>query len=447
LSDNGIASRGCDLVPWLLEAFDMKVLPFTRRAAIACVLVLLAAGASRAQEPQPSALRGWVPPTPGFLVEPPLLRKLVNASDGAVSGDGEPLDGPYADFGHMVTGAGWISAGPGYRRHIAGGRAMVDASAALSWNLYQVVQARVELPHLAGRHLRIGGQAMYQDLGQVEYFGLGATSREADRSVYRFRNLDVLGYADLRATRRLTFSARGGWIPTPELSAAGGWRVRAPNTIDTFTDQSAPGLLVQPSMLHADISAVVNWLDHPGHPTRGGLYRATAASYWDRDAGTYTFRRYEVEASQFLPLAGPRWILALHGWEVFSDASPGHAVPFYLMPSLGGKNTLRGFDDYRFHDADMQVFNVESRWPLFAHIDAAVFADAGKVAPRAGDLDFRHLEHAYGVGFRVHNATSTILRLDVGRGTEGWHVFLKVSEPFKRSTPAFGRSSVVPFVP
>jgi hypothetical protein len=40
------------------------------------------------------------------------------------------------------------------------------------------------------------------------------------------------------------------------------------------------------------------------------------------------------------------WTLALHGRKVFSDApAVGPSVPFFLMPSLGGHNTLRGYYD------------------------------------------------------------------------------------------------------
>jgi outer membrane protein assembly factor BamA len=154
-----------------------------------------------------------------------------------------------------------------------------------------------------------------------------------------------------------------------------------------------------------------------------------------------------VEASQFVPLFGGRWVLALHAWEVFSDASSGNLVPFYLTPSLGGQNTLRGYRDYRFHDNNMQSFNAESRLALFTHVDAAVFVDAGKVAPRAGDLDFKDLRTSYGAGLRVHNATSTLARFDVGHSIEGWRLFFKLTDPFKRSTSAAGRPVVVPFVP
>jgi hypothetical protein len=413
------------------------------------VVTLLVPALAGAQETQPSGPPpGWVVSTaPGLLPEPVLLRKLMNASDGSMTPGGDRKDGPYVAFGDMITGAGWIAAGPGYRRHVLGDRALVDISSALSWKLYGVAQGRFELPHVAHDRLTLGAQAAYQDLLQVNYFGLGNDSLKSDRSAYRFHDIDLVGYATVRATTWLSVIGRVGRIDRPHLSTATGRNVTVPNTIDRFAEVSAPGVGTQPPFLHGDVSIAADWRDLAGHPTRGGLYSATAAGYSDRDAGTYSFRRYEVEASQFVPLFTKNWVLALHGWEVFSDASPGHVVPFYLLPSLGGQNTLRGYYDYRFHDRHMQSFNAESRWALFAHLDAAAFVDAGKVAPRAGDLDFKHLKRSYGGGLRVHNATSTLARLDVGHGSEGWRVFFKLSDPFRRSAPASGRSSVVPFVP
>ena len=384
----------------------------------------------------------------GLIGEPDLLRRWINSTDGLVHADGDRNDGPYAQFGDMITGAGWISAGPGYRRSVLNRQAFVDGSAAVSWNFYKVAQARLEFPRLAHERLSLGALAMYQDLLRVNYFGLGNDSFKSDRSGYRLNNTDVLGYATVRAATWLSVSGRFGWIHQPNLSTMTGRNVSYPNTIDRFTDSGAPGIGTQPpSFLHGDISVAADWRDHAGHPTSGGLYRAAAASYSDRDAGTYSFRRYEIEASQFVPLFTKKWILALHGWEVFSDTTNGHLVPVYLMPSLGGHNTLRGYYDYRFHDTNMQSFNAESRWALFTHVDAAVFVDTGKVAPRAGDLDFKDLKRSYGAGLRVHNATSTLARVDIGHSAEGWRVFFRISDPFKRSTPASGQSAVIPFVP
>jgi hypothetical protein len=413
-------------------------------------MLVLALRPGLAQEaPPPSLPPGWITPTPqGLVAEPALLRKVVRASEGSASDDREPPDGLYVESGNMITGEGWISAGPGYRRHVLDDRLLLDVSAAVSWSLYNVVQASVEVPHLAHGRLTLGGQAIRQDYLQVAYFGLGEDSSAASRSFYHVRNTDVFGFATVKATNWLSVSGRFGGIPRPSLSAAAGPWIKGPSTVDLFSEASAPGIgTPPPPFLHGDVLLAADLRDHKGHPTGGGLYQVTAALYSDRDTGRHSFRRYEADAAQFVPIFTKRWILALHAREIASDTSNGDIVPFYLMPSLGGKNTLRGYPDYRFHDNHMQAFNVESRVALLTHVDAAVFVDAGKVASRVSDLDFRHLKTSYGAGLRVHNATATLLRLDVGHSIEGWHMFIKVSDPFKRSMPISGRSAVVPFVP
>lgn len=422
----------------------------TRTALLSCSIagVLVLASAAFAQQATRSSLPpGWVTPTPALIAEPALLRKLVDHTDGTTRADGQRNDGLSADFGDMITGSGWISAGPGYRREVLGGRAFTDLSAAVSWRLYKIARSQLEFPRLAHGRLSFGVQGSYQDLTQVNYYGIGADSRKSDRSGYRLHNADVLTYAALQAAPHLAVSGRFGWIPSVNLSTATGPKTSFPNTGDLFSEDTAPGIHAQPAFVHGDVSVAADWRDHPGHPTRGGLYRATAGRYSDRLGHAYSFGRYEIEALQFLPMFDGKWILALRGWEVFSTTSAGATIPFYLMPSLGGQNTLRGYHDYRFHDNDLQSFNVESRVALFAHVDAAAFADAGKVAARADDLDFRYLKTSYGVGFRVHNATSTVARLDIGHGAEGWRVFFKLSDPFKRAAPSSSRSTVIPFVP
>jgi outer membrane protein assembly factor BamA len=217
--------------------------------------------------------------------------------------------------------------------------------------------------------------------------------------------------------------------------------------VDRFTEASAPGIATQPAFAHADVSILADTRDHPGHPTDGGLYRATAAVYSDRNGRAYSFRRYETEGAQYVPLWTPKWILGLHAWGVFSDVSSGATVPFYLMPTIGGKNTLRGFYSYRFHDNNMAIANIESRWALLTHMDVALFGDIGRVAPTVSDLNFHDAHRSFGGGVRFHNATSTLLRIDAGHSVEGWRVYFVMSEPFKRAAVNSGRMSVIPFVP
>jgi len=44
------------------------------------------------------------------------------------------------------------------------------------------------------------------------------------------------------------------------------------------------------------------------------------------------------------------------------------------------------------------------------------------VASRREDLNFVGLEHDWGVGVRLHGPAQTPLRIEVSRGSEGWHL-------------------------
>ena len=76
------------------------------------------------------------------------------------------------------------------------------------------------------------------------------------------------------------------------------------------------------------------------------------------------------------------------------------------MPSLGGANALRGYSNYRFHDRHLLLASAESRWPIFAHLDAAVFVDAGTVAARVGDLGLDKTVYGFGVRLHTHRSTT-----------------------------------------
>jgi hypothetical protein len=131
----------------------------------------------------------------GLMPEPTIMKSAV-ALAGQWLGESGPVhrDGFYPDFGNMVTGAGWISAGPGYRTHLFDGRAFVDGSAAISWRAYKMAQARFEVTDLAAHRLTVGSQIRWQDLTQMNYFGTGGNSIEAGHSQYRFKDTDIVGY-------------------------------------------------------------------------------------------------------------------------------------------------------------------------------------------------------------------------------------------------------------
>src|SRR5262245_9640050 len=88
----------------------------------------------------------------GLLDEPSFITKGVNLFDRRASRSRGPKDGFYIELGNMITGAGWISAGPGYRKLVLNENAIVSASGAVSVRLYRMAQGSIEFPHLAADH-------------------------------------------------------------------------------------------------------------------------------------------------------------------------------------------------------------------------------------------------------------------------------------------------------
>jgi hypothetical protein len=359
--------------------------------------------------------------------------------------DGEPREGWYPVLKTGVTGDGWISAGPGYRRRLFGGQALGDVAAAVSWRGYKMVEGSLAFTELMDRRLSVGTEARWQDLAQVQYFGAGPQSQQANRSDYRLRSANVIGFASYRPWESLELEARVGRLTRPEISSSAGFFDRGvPDAAVTFAHEPGFDVARQPAFLHGQLSATVDTRDAPGHPSSGGLYRAALSTFADRDEGRFSFRRYEVEAVQFLPVSPLRATLAVHGWTVLSDAGSGAQVPAYLLASLGGSTTLRSYSDYRFHDNHLLLLSAESRWPLFEHVDVAVFGDAGGVAGRVRDLALR--EASYGVGLRAHLRSATVARFDVAHGREGWRLLFRLNEPFRLNRLG-RRLATIPFVP
>jgi hypothetical protein len=384
----------------------------------------------------------WEPQ--GLIAEPDAITRAAIFGDRHLGGGGG-TSGFYVDWvSDMVPGAGWISAGPGYRRWFSGDRAVFDTSAAISWRGYKTARARYEALKLAHGRLVLGSMAQWQESAQVAFYGEGPASLESDASEYRLRTTNLVGYATVRPAEPVAVDLQIGWLNPSVHRRSGFFQRDRPDAADVFSDNIVYAIGDQPAFVHTEAAVRLDTRDYPGHPTRGSVLRAAASRYHDRQAGQFSFRRYEAEAARFVPLADARLVLAFHGWLVTSDTDEGRTVPFYLQPSLGGRNSLRSYADYRFRDRNLLLFNAEARVALMTHVDAAVFADAGNVASRVSDLDLG--KRSYGVGLRLHSRRQTFARLDAAHGNEGWHLLFRLSDPLALSRIT-RRGAAAPFVP
>lgn len=383
--------------------------------------------AALAQEPP--AVPSSASEPQGIVAEPPGITRAVLFADRHL-GKGDLTNGIYVDRGNMIPGAGWLSAGPGYKQWFGKDTFFIDASAAISVNNYRMAQARAELPKFLKSRLALGAQARWQDFGKVDYFDVGPDTSVDNLSIYGIESTQLTAYATLRPFRWLDIGGEIGWMNPVTNYIEGPFLAR---------------LLSSKTFVPMEVSATIDTRDFPGHPTRGIVLRGAGARYDDRTSGAQSFDKVEAEAAGFVPIGGGRMVLALHGWYVGTEArADGGTVPFYLQPSLGGLSSVRGYTDYRFHDDHMVLAQAEMRLALMTHLDFAVFADAGNVAGRRRDLDLS--KQSVGAGLRLHTRRETFAMLDAAKGDEGWRFLFRLKDPLSL-TRLTRKTTLAPFVP
>jgi outer membrane protein assembly factor BamA len=117
-------------------------------------------------------------------------------------------------------------------------------------------------------------------------------------------------------------------------------------------------------------------------------------------------------------------------------AESNQVVPFYLQPTLGGPDDLRGYDRYRFYGDGNSVATMEYRWSISQVLEMSVFGDGGNVYQRPGLIGFRDLRGDGGFGFRIKNKQASVMRFDIGFSPEGvrvWFVFNDIFEKLYRT--------------
>jgi outer membrane protein assembly factor BamA len=197
-----------------------------------------------------------------------------------------------------------------------------------------------------------------------------------------------------------------------------------------FSPQTTPALGRQSPYLFTGPVLTFDWRDFPGDPHKGTLIEASYLYYQDYDTSQYSFRRFTGQVEQYIPFFNHTRVIALRGRTEMSFVPPGNTVPFYLQPTLGGPDDVRGFDRYRFYDNNSLILNAEYRFEVASALDMAFFVDSGSVYRRPGLVGFRNMEESGGLGFRFKTRNQVFMRFDTGVSREGLQVWLQFSNAF-----------------
>jgi hypothetical protein len=317
----------------------------------------------------------------------------------------------YLTFGGVYPSAGFA---PGIAVRRAVGHARLNVGGAYSLRSYKLAHTSLGFPELAGNRLEVETRARWTDATQVPFYGLGDGSLKDGRVNYGLRSLDVGASATYKPA---SWYRLGGAIAARRYEDREGVGTR-PSIETLHTSRTAPGLFSDARYTQATVSTAIDWRESAGYTRSGGLYSIALNDFRDsEDRGS--FRRLDVDLRQNVPLLKEHWVLAFRALMQTTDVDNGQAVPYYLLPSLGGAHSLRGYSDFRFQDKHLLLLGAEYRWVPSRILDMAIFVDGGKVAAQRRDLDLNGLKTTYGIGVRFHGPTFTPLRLDLARGDEG----------------------------
>ena len=176
--------------------------------------------------------------------------------------------------------------------------------------------------------------------------------------------------------------------------------------------------------------------DHAMTTGRGVYANVFAESSVRGYLSEYDYERYGADARWFLPVPEhPAQVLALQGrYEQVLGQSP----PFWLLPSMGGKYSLRAYGDGRYADRGTATFNLEDRIRFYQAKTAGVttefqfapFVGVGEVFDHPEASATRYARPVVGAALRAVAKPQVVGSVDFGVGREGLAIFTDINYSF-----------------
>ena len=175
--------------------------------------------------------------------------------------------------------------------------------------------------------------------------------------------------------------------------------------------------------------------DSPVTTTKGAFLQAYSGYSVAGIASSYNYDRYGIDGRYFYPWPNhPDNVLAfqVQGQQLYGSA------PFWLLPELGGKYSLRAYAYGRYVDNGMYSVNIEQRFKVYeakmagvpTELELAPFAGIGSVFADPTDATARYSRPVFGTAIRAIARPQVVGSLDFGVGQEGLVAFMDINYAF-----------------
>ena len=131
--------------------------------------------------------------------------------------------------------------------------------------------------------------------------------------------------------------------------------------------------------------------------------------------GDFDFTKFTADWRYYFRAGGENvWALNLGAGYADGD------MPLSQRFSMGGSDTLRGYEDDQFRGNSMVKATLEYRFPIVKKVQGVLFTDNGYAWDKRheDDFDFGQIKNSYGVGLRINSPLGPV-KLDYGYGEDG----------------------------
>jgi outer membrane protein assembly factor BamA len=335
-------------------------------------------------------------------------------------------------FGGLYPGSGFAM-GPKYvQRGLAKEQLDVKFSAAGSFTQYYGLTAGLSLPHLLKDRMFFDVVLNRMDAPRVAYFGPGNDSSDKSETNFRLERTSATSRLGIRPFRRYLLLGVGSGYSAINTGPGQG---ETPSTETVFKPAQTPGLDRQSPYMYVGPFVQVDTRDYPGDPHKGANIVLAYQWFDARKYSQYSFRRFTAGAEKYVPFWNEKRVLVFRAAGSFSYLNAGQAVPFYMQQTVGGPDDVRGLSRFRYYGNNTLIANVEYRWEVAPALAMALFADAGRVSDRPGQMALSGMHGSAGIGVRFKSRNATAMRIDLGFSPEGVKFWWTFNDAFKRFFP------------